>query len=123
MPVTVDIYLFSTDEDEASELGAIVQDQAVEWAEFNYVSKIPTGNPYRSWDWGGPDDSGYINQQAFAQVNLAPAQAQFDGAGVVVAVLDTGVDLEHPVFAAKQQAGHLTVIQGSDLVSATSVAR
>ena len=69
---------------------------------------IPEGHGYKTWHWGGDNPSGYINQNAFAQVNL-PGQSNLQGAGQVIAVLDTGVDLNHPALQ-----GHL--LPGRDMV-------
>ena len=82
------------------------------WAEVNFVSEIPSGptaDPYRSWKWGSNDPTGYTNQHAFAQIGLPAVQGILSGTGVTVAVLDTGLDATHPVFA-----GHL--VPGRDLI-------
>jgi hypothetical protein len=107
---SANIYLFTSDEDiqEDNVLAKMKNDRAIEWAELNYVSEVPAdpeGNPYRTWKWGGSDDSGYINQAAFQQVNLAPAQGRYGGEGVIVAVLDTGIDASHPAFVGRLLAG------------------
>lgn len=99
------IYRFAIgeDEDELSVAAAMQNDSAnFMWAEVNFVSEIPfgpIGNPYRSWKWGSNESSGYISHNAFVQINLAPVQQRYSGAGVTVAVLDTGIDATHPVFA------------------------
>jgi len=98
------IYRFRTDGDERDETTSLSSDPNVIWAEVNFTNAIPKdpeGNPYRSWKWGGTDASGYSNQSAFNQVNLAPAQSQYKGDGIIVAILDTGIDLAHPAFSGK----------------------
>lgn len=112
---SANIYLFSTKDDEETEVGKLSADPRVAWAEINWVSRVPTGDPYRTWKWGETDASGYINQHAFAQVNLAPARAKVSGAGVTVAILDTGLDLQHPVFADR-----LRLLPNSDMISDTN---
>ena len=112
---SANIFLFTTTDDEESEAGALSTDPRVEWAEINWVSRVPTGDPYRTWKWGETDASGYTNQHAFAQVNLGPALDKVTGAGVTVAILDTGLDLEHPVFATQ-----LTLLPNSNMISDTS---
>jgi len=111
---SANIFLFTTTDDEESEAGRLLGSPLVEWAEINWVSRTPTGDPYRTWKWGSADDGDYINQTAFAQVNLSPAQEQVTGAGVIVATLDTGIDLQHPAFD-----GDLLLLQNSDLISDT----
>ncbi len=44
----------------------------------------------------GPDPLGYVNQSAYDQVRLQGAHAFATGRNVVVAVLDTGVNANHP---------------------------
>ncbi len=107
------IYRFAIGEDydEISVTTAMEKDTAnFVWAEVNFVSEVPSGNPYRTWKWGSDDPTGYISQNAFTQVNLLEAQGLYSGIGVTVAVLDTGIDANHPVFA-----GHL--LAGRDLVN------
>ncbi|MCX6049808.1 MAG: S8 family serine peptidase [Chloroflexi bacterium] len=105
------IYLFTTpdsvEEDRTRQMAA---DPDVIWAELNFVGRIPTGNPARVFHWGGTDPSGYVNQNAFSQVDLAAGLARYQGQGSIVAVLDTGVDLTHPSLL-----GHL--VSGRDMVA------
>lgn len=112
---SANIFLFTTTDDEENEVSKLGADPRVEWAEINWVSRVPTGDPYRTWKWGETDASGYINQHAFEQVNLAPAREKVTGAGVTVALLDTGLDLQHPVFVDR-----LTLLPNSDMISDTS---
>lgn len=107
---SANIYLLASDEDiqEDDILAEMRRDRSIKWAELNYVSEVPSdpeGNPYRTWKWGSSDSSGYINQGALQQVNLLPAAGRYDGAGVVVAVLDTGIDASHPALAGRLLAG------------------
>ncbi|WP_343404226.1 S8 family serine peptidase [Caldilinea sp.] len=114
---SANIYLFSTKDDEEIEVDKLNDDKdsPVLWAEINWVSRAPTGNPYRTWKWGVAEDSGYANQHAFEQVNLAPALKKVTGAGVIVAILDTGIDLEHPAFD-----GSLILLANSNMISDTA---
>lgn len=77
----------------------------VVWAELNFAGGIPEGNPYDIWEWGGQEESGYINQLAFAQVGLTSATITATGLGQIVAVIDSGVSLSHPALAAHLLAG------------------
>jgi thermitase len=111
------IYLFTVvdeealDEDDGEQgiVDLLQADSRVAWAEFNYVNSVPVGEGYKTWGWGGVDPTGYENQSALAQVKLAAAQTEYGGAGVIVAVLDTGIDLEHPAFVGR-------ILQGRDVV-------
>lgn len=109
------IHLFQTAEDQ--EFGIVNQLKAntsqVIWAELNFAGGIPEGHGYKTWHWGGTDASGYINQEAFAQINLPtdlPGQNNAQGDGVIIAVLDTGVDLSHPALKNR-------LLSGWDMVS------
>ena len=109
------IHLFQTADDQ--EFGIVNQLRAnttqVIWAELNYAGGIPEGHGYKTWHWGGNDPSGYINQDAFAQINLPtnlPGQNNAQGNGVIIAVLDTGVDLTHPALKNR-------LLTGWDMVS------
>ncbi|WP_298981122.1 S8 family serine peptidase, partial [Caldilinea sp.] len=111
---SADIYLFTTREDEEDAQERLLNDDRVLWAELNRVSRVPTGFPYRTWKWGSQEDSNYVNQQAFEQVNLTPVVGVVNGDGVTVAVLDTGVDLEHPALV-----DALHIVASSDMISDT----
>lgn len=109
------IYLFrSTSSDsESDHILAQIQDAKdsdIVWAELNYEGSAPGGNPFKIWGWGGNDPSAYENQFAFEQVHLNLAQQQYKGDGITIAVLDTGVALDH--FALKD---HL--VPGWDMVA------
>ncbi|MBX3055542.1 MAG: S8 family serine peptidase [Anaerolineae bacterium] len=79
---------------------AMRQDPRIEYAVPNYVSGIPEGDPSGTWAWGGHDPAPYLNQYAIELLNLGQAHAVSQGEGVIVAVLDTGVQLDHPRLAA-----------------------
>ncbi len=111
-----DIYLYtltssnSGKDIERDSVSKLNNDDAVEWAELNYSGGIPEGHPYRTWRWGGEDPTGYINQHAFDEVNLSPVLQHYRGAGLIIAVLDTGIDLAHPAFEGR-------LIDGYDMVA------
>lgn len=107
------IHLFRTPSanDDVEQLSArMAQDPEVVWAELNLIGQLSEGNPYKTWGWSAPDSSNYVNQVAFEQVNLAPALAHYDGEGIIVAILDTGIDLNHPSLAGRW-------IEGWDMVA------
>lgn len=90
------IHLFQTPEAVENNLVAqLNQDADVVWAELNYVSHVPVGNPKRVWNWGGVNPTGYVNQGAFEQVNVGSAQVYYQGQGTTIAIIDTGADLNH----------------------------
>ncbi|MEZ4867665.1 MAG: S8 family serine peptidase [Caldilineaceae bacterium] len=105
---SANIHLFRTRDDEESHIVYQLQKATnlVVWAELNYVGGIPEGHGYKTWRWGGEDASGYVNQDAFAQVNLAVAAGKYKGDGITIAILDTGVDLAHPALVSHLVPGY-----------------
>ncbi|MEZ4836228.1 MAG: S8 family serine peptidase [Caldilineaceae bacterium] len=96
---SANIYLLVGSDTAASEqaiLNHLQRDEHVVWAELNYVAGVPVADPYQIWKWGGVDPEGFVNQSAYAQIELPPVQSVHRGNGVTVAVLDTGVSLDHP---------------------------
>lgn len=74
-------------------------------AEPNYLGQVPEARQRSSWAVGqGAGD--YLGQWAPAQIGLSEAHAQSRGAGVTVAILDTGVDLAHPALAGRLVPGY-----------------
>lgn len=74
-------------------------DPRLRYAEPNYISQAPEANPRGIGSWGGLDPAPLPGQPALAQVGLAEARALATGAGVTVAIIDTGVQLAHPALA------------------------
>jgi hypothetical protein len=106
------IYLYATDDDhEQSLVSDIADEKGVIWAEVNYVNRVPEDDGYKTWGWGGlsePDE--YTDQSAFQQIRLGQTSRVYQGDGVVVAVLDTGIYTPHEQFVGKLELPSLDVI-------------
>ena len=83
---------------------ALAADPRVIYAEPVYVGQTPEGSVQFSWASGG-DAGDYTDHWAPATLRLAEAHAVTRGAGVRVAVLDTGVDAAHPALAGRLLRG------------------
>jgi subtilisin family serine protease len=75
------------------------------YAEPNFIGQSPASIGRASWAAGG-DEGTYHDQWAPAVLRLTEAHAVSQGAGVVVAVLDTGVDRDHPQLAGQLLRGY-----------------
>jgi subtilisin family serine protease len=81
-------------------------------AEANGTHRSPEARRNQPWAIGSPGD--YVAQWAPAAMHLAQAQQVATGAGVRVAVLDTGVDSTHPLLAGHLLPGHDFVDDDND---------
>jgi thermitase len=91
----------------------LARNPQVLYAEPNYIGQIPEARRRSSWVVGG-DAEGYMAQWAPERMRLPAAHAISRGAGVTVAVLDTGVDLDHPALAGRLLPGYDFVGQDGD---------
>lgn len=84
---------------------AMAADSRVRFVEPNYLNYTPEGQKQSSWARvEGVTD--YAIQWAIDQIRLPEAHARQRGAGMIVAVLDTGVDATHPALAGRLVAGY-----------------
>ncbi len=102
LPVFTHIYTLKLKEPDADILAvcaAYQQDPHVEWCQPNYqmtIQWVPNDPYYSSSNaWG----QGYEDLWGLKQLTLEPAWDRTRGAGIVVAVVDTGVDYTHPDIA------------------------
>jgi parallel beta-helix repeat protein len=105
---TLDVLLGSTGiyllqvapgEDVEQVVSDMQSDPRLLYAEPNFIGQMPEGDPSGTWAWGGHDPAPYLNQYAVDMLNLAEAHQVTLGDGVIVAVLDTGAQLDHPQLA------------------------
>lgn len=99
---TPNIVLLSVefDESEPNVLDELLSDPAVEWGERNYSLQAPEGRV--RYFFSGTDGTPQLVDQPGLPLGLPfnPAASCVTGASVVVAVLDTGIDIDHPAIAA-----------------------
>lgn len=88
--------------DRAAQLEA---DPRVDYAEPNFIGRAPEGVQRVSWP-KGEETSDYQEQWAAGMIRLPEAHTVTRGAGVTVAVLDTGIDLTHPALAGQLVSGY-----------------
>jgi thermitase len=90
--------------DRAEQLLADPQGRVV-YAEPNLIGQAPENTARVTWSVGG-DAGDYVAQWAPNKIRLPEAHAVTRGAGITVAVLDTGVDATHPALAGRLVAGY-----------------
>ncbi len=73
----------------------------VTWAELNYVGDSPQGNPSRFFPRSLADPQAAEDGDSWGRKDVGAARAArcSTGQGIVVAVIDTGLDTAHPAFA------------------------
>jgi subtilisin family serine protease len=82
---------------------ALRRESVVRSAEPNVKHETPEPLKNVPWTIGGPE--AYADQWAPRALNLAQAHGVSSGAGVRIAVLDTGVDASHPALAGRVLPG------------------
>lgn len=106
------IYLLDTNGQEPSRLAQRMSaDNRLEYAEPNYIHNSPEGDMQRNGHSGSaPKPSNnpgpYSQQYAVDELRLSQAHESARGQGVVVAVLDTGVQRGHPKLSGSLTAGY-----------------
>lgn len=81
-------------------LNTLIAKGTLVWGELNYAGQAAEGKTDSLWVSQGDIGPGqYGSQYAIDQLGLGPAHLRSTGFGVVVAILDTGVEASHPLLA------------------------
>jgi subtilisin family serine protease len=112
------IYLLQTPDgsDVETLLSRMAVDPRMIYAEPNLLAEAPEAVRSKDWGWGGQDAQPYPSQYALPSINLADAHSYSTGANTIIAVVDTGVQLDHPALT-----GRITAVQ-ADFVDGDGVA-
>lgn len=98
-----------------AQVAALLGDPQVRFAEPNFQSQAPEARGLVVWAIGG-DAGSWAAQWAPQAIALPDAQALATGAGVRVAVLDSGMDLTHPQLAPRLARDRSGRVLGRDFV-------
>jgi subtilisin family serine protease len=98
--------------DKAAALIADPQGRVV-YADPNFIHEAPEGRARVIYAGGGGDGE-YVGQWAPGKIRLPEAHAITRGAGITVAVIDTGVDLSHPALVGRLVPGYDFVDDDAD---------
>ena len=78
----------------------MLSDARLVYAELNYINQSPEdGSTDRIYGWGGLNSSNMRSQDSAKSMQLESAHNRSQGAGTLVAILDTGVQFNHPALA------------------------
>ncbi|MFN8491565.1 MAG: S8 family serine peptidase [Caldilineaceae bacterium] len=92
--------------DPAALAAQMALDQRLLFAEPNLIGAVLEGIGIGKWAHAGADPAPSGTQYAVSMLGLPQAHALSTGANTVVAVLDTGIQLNHPAFGGKLAPGY-----------------
>jgi len=95
-------------------LQGLVTNGTLTWMEMNYVGQTGEGNTDSLWLSGvGVNNGSYLDQYSVPLLGINEAHKRSRGAGVVVSVIDTGIDAAHPIFNGAISSQGVSFVPGS----------
>ncbi|MDP9398930.1 MAG: S8 family serine peptidase [Actinomycetota bacterium] len=127
LPGSPDIHLLAVPggSDVSAVAARLSNDARVRFAEPNFAGGMPEGNPNYAWGdsgarWVGTDPASWTSQPALDRIRVRAAHETSTGAGTLVAVLDTGVQLAHPSLAGRLSPAGVDLVDGDGTPSEVS---
>ena len=103
-----------TPQDVSTRIDALIAKSTIPWGELNYIGQTGEGKTDSLWLSGvGFNAQTFANQYAVPMLGIELAHERSRGAGVVVAVIDTGIDALHPVFNGRVSPSGVSFLPGS----------
>lgn len=106
--------------DEALLAAQMMADPRVDEAEPNFLQDTPEGVRHMVVVAIGGTQADYEDQSLTRRIRLDAAHQITRGLGVTVAVLDTGIDFGHPLFAGRIAPGGYDFVEDDDFAEDTS---
>ena len=95
-------------------LDAMTASGQLVWGELNYVGQTGEGNTDSLWLSGiGANANTFSDQYSVPMLGVNKAHFSSEGAGIVVSVIDTGIDAGHPVFNGMVSTQGASFVPGS----------
>lgn len=94
------LFLLSIPEETPQEilLALLNADPRVDWAEPSYLDETPEGTRLMVVAIVGGTVDDYLDQNVFERIRLDAIQPYTQGEGVTIALIDTGIDYDHPAL-------------------------
>ncbi len=81
------------------------KDERIKYAEPNYEGGSADGNRFHAWPMGTPLPSDHVDESTLLGLDLTAVHDRATGAGVAVAILDTGIDVDHELLRDRVTTG------------------